>query len=357
MLVNPTLSHLSQVCARFPRVSILGVGNEGNTIVSHIFENGGYGAQCIAVDTDKESFEHVCSHQNVLIPYHITDAAAGLDHHEPQETVIRECTSLMTPLLAGTDVAFIVARMGNEKTARVSPLIADVARRVGAVTVGVAIMPLPFERDDRLVGYHGLAGMRHSCHTVAITDAARPIQTPMCPPDVCGEPSDRIAIDMISGLAETLACPSAVNIDPAAFRELMTHGGIAHVGIAYSSSPLRVEQAIVAALRGPLLYDNIMRTRGVLLNLRGDSELTLEEAEIATQVVGERVGWDTPVVVGARIDESLADGLQVSVLLTGGAYPYIPGGYRRLPLEMYEMEPDGEEEGRLDLVLDLDQLE
>jgi len=162
--------------------------------------------------------------------------------------------------------------------------------------------------------------------------------------------------DFVSGLAETLACPAFMNISVGAFRELMTHGGIAHLGIAQSSSTLRAEEAAIGALRSPLLYDDIGRTRGALVNVRGDSTLTIEEAEIAADLTSERTGWSIPVVMGARVDESWDNGLQVAIMMTGGAYPYIPGGYRRLPLAMYEMEPDAEEEP-VNVDLDLDQLE
>jgi len=137
----------------------------------------------------------------------------------------------------------------------------------------------------------------------------------------------------------------------------MTYGGIAHVGIAHSTSALRVEEATIGALRGPLLYDNITRCRGALINVLGDSNLTIEEAQRAAEVIGERAGWNVPVVIGSLVDESWYEGCQVSILLTGGVYPYIPGGYRRLPLDMDEMEPDGEDEGPISLELDLDQLE
>jgi len=147
-----------------------------------------------------------------------------------------------------------------------------------------------------------------------------------------------------------------VNIDFAAFRELMMHGGIAQIGISRSSSALRVEEATIGALRGPLLYDSIAQSQGALVNLRADASLTIEETETAAELIAERAGRDIPVVVGARADDSWYDGCQVSIWLTGGRYPYIPGGYRRLPLDMYEMEPDGEE-GPIDLDLDLDQLE
>ena len=113
----------------------------------------------------------------------------------------------------------------------------------------------------------------------------------------------------------------------------------------------------MGALRGPLLYDSIVRNRGALVAVRGDSDLTIEEAQRAADLVAERAGWNMPVVVGAHVEESRLEGCQVSILLTGGVYPYIPGGYRRLPLDMYEMEPDEEEEKQLALDLDLDQLE
>ena len=217
-------------------------------------------------------------------------------------------------------------------------------------------MPPLCERERRLVAGHELARMRQNCHTLAIVDTGRPIVLPACLPSLGADPSAGLVVDIVAGLSETLACPSTVNIDFAAFRELVMHGGIAHIGIARSSSALRVEEATVGALRVPLLYDNIAQGQGALVNVRADPSLTVEETETAAELIAERAGRDMPVVVGASADDSWYDGCQVSIWLTGGSYPYMPGGYRRLPLDMYEMEPDGEE-GPIDLDLDLDQLE
>lgn len=353
MLATATLFRLPDIYARFPRVAIVGLGNEGNDVVSRIFEEGRSGAQCIALNTDREYLMHIYAHEKVLIE---TSAGTTYDS-EAEETAIRKCGDLLTPLLTGADVAFIVAEMSERDRVSEASVVADVARRTDAVTVGVAIMPSPFERDAGLVARHGLAKMRETCHTLAIVDANRSMRLPRYPPNLSSDPSDTLVVDMISGLSETLACPSALNIDLAAFREMMMYGGIAHLGIAHSSSPLRVEEATIGALRGPLLYDNIARSRGAVLIVRGDSNLTTEEAGRAADLVAERAGWNLPIVMGASVDDPQYEGCQVSILLTGGVYPYIPGGYRRLPLDMYEMEPSGEEDGPIDIELDLDQLE
>ena len=356
MIATTTLSRLPDIYGRFPRVAIVGLDDEGNDVVSRIFEEGRSGAQCIAVNTDKEYLTHIYAHEKILIETDVT--RVGKSHHsEGDETSVRECAGLITPLLTGADVAFIVAEMSERNRVSEASVVADVARRTGAVTVGVAIMPSPFERDAGLVARHGLAKMRQTCHTLAIVDTNRSIRVAPCPPNLSSDSSDTLVVDMLSGLSETLACPSALNIDLAVFGELMMHGGIAHLGIARSSSLLRVEEATIGALRGPLLYDNIARSRGAVLIVRGDSSLTIEEAGSAAELVAERAGWNLPIVMGASVDDSQHEGCQVSVLLTGGVYPYIPGGYRRLPLDMYEMEPGGEEDGPIDIELDLDQLE
>ena len=357
MVLNSTLSQLPELYARFPRVSIVGVGDEGNDIISQVFEHGGSGAQCISVNTDNTNLEHIYSHEKVLIKGQaVYDAGASGERKAKQET-IQECASLITPLLTGADVTFIIVGTADAGELNIAAAAASVARQIGAVTVGMAIIPSDSQRDDGVIAPHGLAQMRHSCHTMAIVDAKRSAQFSEYPRELCGDSADQLVIDTVSGLSQALACPSAVNIELPAFRELMMHGGIAHVGIAHSSSALRIEEATIGALRAPLLYDNVARCRGALINVRGDSSLTIEEAERAGQLIAERTGWNVPVVMGTLVDESWYEGCQVSILLTGGVYPYIPGGYSRLPLDMYEMEPGGEEEGPLDLELDLDQLE
>jgi cell division protein FtsZ len=357
MLATAALSRLPGVYARFPRVAIVGLDDEGNDVVSRIFEEGRSGAQCIAVNTDKEHLTRIYAHEKLLIETDVAPGAGKSYDSEGEETAIRKCADLITPLLTGADVAFIVAEMSERNRVSEASVVADVARRTGAVTVGVAIMPSPFQGDAGLVARHGLAKMRETCHTLAIANTDRSMRLAPYLPNLSSDSSDALVVDVLSGLSETLACPSALNIDLAVFRELMMHGGIAHLGIASSSSLLRVEEATIGAIRGPLLYDNIARSRGAVLIVRGDSSLTIEEAGTAAELVAERAGWNLPIVMGASVDDSQHEGCQVSILLTGGVYPYIPGGYRRLPFHMYEMEPGGEEDGPIDIELDLDQLE
>jgi cell division GTPase FtsZ len=356
MVMNAALSHLPDLAGQFARVSIVGLGADGNRIVSNIFEGGSHGAQCIALSTDREGLAGVYAHERILIEPKPAVAKKAHEDSLYHSHVLQSCMSSVTPLLVGTDVAFIVAKMGWQGRAGLTSAVSEIARQAGAVVVGVAVLPLPFEKDRRLDASHELAGIRNSCHTLAIVDAGRSPEFLACPSNEFGEYSDHMVTDFVSGLAETLACPAFMNISVAAFRELMTHGGIAHLGMAQSSSTFRAEEAAIGALRGPLLYDDIGRTRGALVCVRGDSSLTAEEAEMAADLVSERAGRSIPVVTGAHVDESWDDGLQVAIMMTGGAYPYIPGGYRRLPLAMYEMEPDTEEEP-VGIDLDLDQLE
>jgi len=357
MALNATLTDLPELCARFPRVSIIGVGDEGNDIVSRIFEEGGSGAQCVAVNTDSASLEHIFSHERVLIKGKAPHDTGVSGDDAPWQDAIQECASHLTPLLTGADVAFIIVGTADANELNIATATARIAQRIGAVTVAMAMIPSDSQRINGPIAPQALTQMRQSCHTLAIVDVERSNQLSGYQRGLAVDSANQLVIDTVSGISQALACPSTINIEFPAFRELMAHGGIAHVGIAHSVSALRVEEATIGALRGPLLYDNIARCRGALINVRGDSNLTIEEVERAGELIAERAGWNVPVVMGTLVDESWYEGCQVSILLTGGVYPYIPGGYRRLPLSMDEMEPDGEDEGPISLELDLDQLE
>ncbi len=356
LVVNAASSHLPSLIDQYARVSVVGVGMDGNRIVSDIFEESGNSAQCIALSTRQDELQGVYAHDKVLVepePASFREAHGELPYNN---CILQSCMNSMTPLLAGADVAFVIAKMGQRDQISLTSTVSEIARRAGAIVVGIAVLPLSFETDRRLNASQELAGMRNSCNTLTIVDPSRTPGFVARLPNEFGEYPNRMVTDFVSGLVQTLACPTFMNIDIAAFRELMMHGGISHLGIAQSSSALRAEEAVIGALRGPLLYDDVGRTRGALVNVRCDSTLTIDEAEMAAELVSERTGWSIPVIVGAHVDESWDDGLQVAVMTTGGTYPYIPGGHRRLPLAMYEMEPGTEEEpARIEL--DLDQLE
>ena len=173
MALKATLSHLPELYARFPRVSIIGVGDEGNDVVSHIFEDGGSGAQCIAVNTDSTSLEHIFSHERVLIEGNtVHEYGATSDDMAGQET-IQECTSRITPLLTGADVAFIIVGTADANELSIATATASIAQRIGAVTVGMAMIPSDSQRIDGPIVPHALTRMRQSCHTLAIVDVER----------------------------------------------------------------------------------------------------------------------------------------------------------------------------------------
>lgn len=356
LVVNAALSRLPGLADQFARVSVVGIGMDGNRIVSDVFEESSNAAQCIALSTRQDEFDGIYAHERVLIEAERSNDTEACAESSYGTNAFRSCMNTMASLLVGADVAFVVAKMGHKNQAILTSSVSEIARKAGALVVGVAVLPLSFETDQRTHASRELASMRDSCHTLTIVDAGRMQRLPARPSSEFGQYSTRAVTDFVSGLVQTLACPAFMNIDIAAFRELMMHGGIAHLGVAQSSSAFRTEEAVVGALRGPLLYDDISRTRGALVNVRCDSSLTVDEAEMAAELVSERAGWGIPVVVGAHVDGSWDDGLQVAVMTTGGAYPYIPGGHRRLPLAMYEMEPSTEEEP-VNIELDLDQLE
>ena len=356
MVVNAAQYQRPELITQSTRVSVVGVGIEANRIVSDIFKESGDAAQCVVLSTHQDDFQGVYAHEMILTE---PEAASHREMHGKSscdDHAFHSCAKSVTPILAGADVTFVIAKMGEGDQVSLSSTVSEIARRVGATVIGIAILPISLETELRIKASQELAKMRNSCNTLTIVDPGRTSRLATYPPNEFGEYPTRMITDFVSGLVQTLACPTLMNIDIVAFRELMTHGGIAHLGITHSSSALRAEEATIGALRSPLLYDDIRRTRGAVVNLRCDSSLRIDEAEMVGELVSERVGWSTPVIVGAHVDESWDDGLQVAVMTTGGTYPYIPGGYRRLPLAMYEMEPVTEEEpSRIEL--DLDQLE
>jgi cell division protein FtsZ len=353
--MNTSFSDLPQFHARFPQVCLVGIGGAGGEIVSQIFESGVSAAQCIAVDTEQERLKHTLSHERVLVSLPGAFTALAPGDARIDERVFQACVDAMAPLLSGSDVVFMVVKAGQH--ARLVSAVAQISRRVGAVTVAVAIIPPLSEREVRLAASDELATLRRSCNTLVIADTNRSGQGLMHSRDPCEQDVTQAVSDLLSSLSEALTCPGATNIDPLAFRELMMHGGISHFGAAHSWSALRVEEATISALRGPMLYDELSQARGAIVLVSGDPALTVAEAERAGELIIERAGWNVPVVLGTKTDESLYGGCRVMILLTGSIYPYIPDGYRRLPLDMYEMEPNGDEEESLGLELDLDQLE
>ncbi len=343
----------------FSRVRVVGVGGAGNNIVNKLMEAGVSGAQCVAVNTDRRHLEAVRAHQKLLVGAKVASGLGAYGDPEIGRRAVEESFERIAPIFWDVDLALIVAGMGGGTGTGAAPLIAELARQSGTVVAGIVTMPFESAKRERMLALQGLEAMSRTCDTTLVIDNNRPIETmPGMVSQAALPLADSILVNVLKGLSETVSTRSLVRTELRDVKSILKRGGIALAGLGESDSIFRVEEAVRNAIQSPFLDVDGRTASGALVYVTGDSSMLTSEAARVAEVVGEMLPVEAPLIWGARVDPSLCSTMRVTLVLTGLDYwqQYV-GGYRRMPLGIYNMEPEVEKDQSLDIDLDLDQIE
>jgi cell division protein FtsZ len=311
------------------KILVVGVGGAGNNTINRLAQIGINGAQLIAVNTDKQHLAMTRADKKVLIGYELTKGLGAGGYPEIGEQSAIEAKPALKELLDGADLIFLTAGLGGGTGTGALPIIAEVAKSVGALVVGAVTMPFKIERARIDKAKVALAKLRKSTDSVVVIDNNKLLSyAPDIPMDQAFLCADDVLARMVKGITETIATPSLVNLDFADVRAVMQEGsgrGIAMIGLGESDTRNRAEEAVMHALENPLLEVDFRGAIGALVHITGGPDLTLTEAtrigEIATSYLRE----DANVIWGARIDPKYAGKVQVMVIITGVQSPDILG--------------------------------
>jgi cell division protein FtsZ len=342
----------------FAKIMVLGVGGAGNNTVNRLMETGIIGAECVAINTDRQHLDAVHACHKFLIGEKTTRGlGAGADPYVGR-MAMEESKQKISSFLHNADVIFIAAGMGGGTGTAAAPIIAEMGRERGAIVVGVVTMPFRHERARLTVAAQGLSEMRRFCDTVVVIDNNKLMElVPQLPINEAFNVADGILANMVGGITNIISMPSLINLDFADFRTIIRRGGLALVGIGESDAPNRAEEAVRSALQCPLLDVNYDGAHGALIHVSGNDSLTLAEASQVAEIVTERLDEEALVIWGARIDERLDKSMKVTLVLTGIDSPYIYTGYTGIPSDLDNAETDLEFDQRINLDLRLEQLE
>jgi cell division protein FtsZ len=311
------------------KILVVGVGGAGNNTINRLAQIGVTGANLIAVNTDKQHLAITQADKKVLIGYELTKGLGAGGYPEVGEQSALEAKPALKELFDGTDLIFLTGGLGGGTGTGALPVIADVAKSVGALVVGAVTMPFKIERARIDKAKTALARLRKSTDSVVVIDNNKLLSyAPDMPMDQAFLCADDVLARMVKGITETIATPSLVNLDFADVRAVMKEGsgrGIAMIGLGESDTRNRAEEAVTHALENPLLEVDFRGAIGALVHITGGPDLTLTEAtrigEIATSYLRENAN----VIWGARIDPKFAGKVQVMVIITGVQSPDILG--------------------------------
>jgi len=307
-------------------IKVFGTGGAGNNMVGWLYQKGIKGAEIIATNTDQQHLNMIDADRKFLIGKDVTKGLGcggfpAKGHEAAQESIqeIKDC-------LKGADMVFVCAGMGGGTGTGSAPTIAQCARDTGAIVIGTVTMPFRIERARVEKAEHGLMLLRKNTDTVIVIDNNRLVQIAgNLPVKQAFAVANELISTMIKGIVETIAVPSLVNLDYADVKAIMTHGGVAAIGVGASDSNNRVEEAVQGALSNPLLDISYKGATGALIHICGGPDMTLEDINKAGELITDSLDDDANVIWGARVDADMKNRFTVMTIITGVRSPWILG--------------------------------
>jgi len=340
------------------RIVVIGVGGAGNNTVTRLMEMSITGAECIAINTDALHLGASRANQKILIGEKLAKGLGVGGDPKLGKAAIEESRKRVEDLLSNADIAFITAGLGGGTGTGAAPIVAEIARQKGAITVGVVTTPFRIEKGRIEYAATALTEMRRQCDTVVVIDNNKLMQlVPQLPINEAFRVADQVLANMIKGIVETISAPSLINLDFADFRTIVRRGGVAVVGVGESDAPNRAEEAVRNALRSPLLNVDYAGATGALIHVTGDNQMTIEEANRVGEIVTEMMDDNALVIWGARVNPEQDGKLKVTLVMTGVNSPHILSGFGTIAPQLFNLEPYAEPEKPLDMKLNLYQLE
>ncbi len=317
-------------------IKVIGVGGGGSNAVNRMIAEGVHGVEFITVNTDAQALELSKAPIRMQIGDKITKGLGAGSKAEIGEKAAQESQDELYAALEGADMVFVAAGMGGGTGTGAAPVIAELAREAGALTIGVVTRPFSVEGSQRRrVAEEGLARLKEQVDTLIVVPNDRLL-------DIADKKTTildafRLADDVlrqgIQGISELITVPGLINLDFADVRTIMQNGGAALMAVGRASGDNRAIQAAEQAIASPLLDVTIDGAQGVLFNVSGGADLTLTEVNEAATVIQRMVHPEANIIFGAVIDETLQDSIQITVVATGfdavAARQPITGGGKR----------------------------
>jgi cell division protein FtsZ len=285
---------------------------------------GVQGAECIAINTDRQHLAVTTAHRKLLIGERITRGLGAGGYPHVGRAAAEESTGQLTELLRDADLVFIAAGMGGGTGTGSAPVVAEIAKNSDAIVVGVITMPFSLERTRIDKAKSGLARLQENVDTAVVIDNQKLMElVPDLPLEEAFGVADEVLANMVKGITETITMPSLINLDYADVRSIICNGGVALVGLGEATGADRANDAIKNALNSPLLEVEWSGATGALIHITGGPDMSLAESNRVGELVSEKMSRDANVIWGARVDPRLSGVLRVMLILTGVKSPQL----------------------------------
>ena len=304
------------------KIKVIGVGGGGNNVVNRMVRGGVQGVDFIAVNTDKQALNASAAGYKLQIGEKLTGGKGAGSNPDVGRQAAEESRTQIGKALEDTDMVFVTAGMGGGTGTGAAPIVAEVAREQGVLTVGVVTKPFGFEGIRRMrAAEAGIEALRDKVDSLVIipnerlkyaTDQKITFANAF-------EIADDVLRQAVQSISDLIRDTGFINLDFADVTAIMKEAGLAHMGVGRAAGKGKAEEAARMAISSPLLETSIEGARGVLINITGSPDIGLEEVEQAATLVQQAVHPEALTIFGATFDETLDDEMRVTVIATGFA--------------------------------------
>ena len=301
-------------------IKVVGVGGAGNNGVNRMVENGLKSVEFISVNTDRQQLNVSKANKKIQIGEKLTRGLGAGANPEVGKCSAEESKSEIAEALKGADMVFVTAGMGGGTGTGAAPIVAEVSKEMGILTVGVVTKPFPVEGKRRMMqAESGIEELRQNVDTLIVIPNEKLLQVVEKQTSIMDafKMSDDVLRQGVQGISDLITIPGLVNLDFADVKTIMLDAGVAHIGIGRASGEHRAQEAARQAIHSPLLETSIEGAGGVLLNVTGGKDLCLLEISEAADLVQKSVDADANIIFGAVIDEKLENEIVITVIATG----------------------------------------
>ena len=313
------------------KIKVIGTGGGGNNTIDRMTDVGIIGAETIAVNTDAQDLLYTNADVKILIGKELTGGLGAGSIPKVGEDAAKESEHDIKAKIQGSDIVFITCGLGGGTGTGSAPVIAEISKKLGILTIGVVTIPFAMEGQRRYENaISGLEKLENTVDTLIVIPNDKLLELcPGLPLHTAFKVADEILTNSVKGVAELITKTGLVNLDFADIKTVMCNGGVAMIGVGESDSENRAIESVEKAINNPLLDVDISGASGALINVSGGPNMTLDEAKKVVETVSERIDVDARIIWGAQISEDLGNTIRTLLIVTGVNSPQIFGGRKK----------------------------
>ncbi|MFC1691788.1 cell division protein FtsZ [Nanoarchaeota archaeon] len=313
-------------------IKVVGAGGGGNNTINRMSEIGIVGTETIAVNTDAQDLLYTTADKKILIGKDTTQGLGAGAIPKVGEESARENEHEIKNSIQGADMVFVTCGLGGGTGTGAAPVIAEIAKKLGCLTVGIVTMPFSMEGQRRYENaVVGLEKLENLVDTLIVIPNDKLLEiAPNLPLHTAFKVADEVLTNAVKGIAELVTKTGLVNLDFADIRTVMGNGGVALIGVGESDTENRAIDAVEKAINNPLLDVDVNNANGALINVAGGPDMTLDEAKTVVETISDKLDEDAKVIWGAQISDDLSNTIRAMLIITGVKSSQIFGPDRKI---------------------------